>query len=629
VINILTKSPREHEGLGLSLGAGLFSRAGGSRAPDGNGYQFNGSFSYASALNDVWSYKLSGGYYNSDPFSRPTGTVPLDCHPLGVSPCRDASGKAVAGGFPTGGAPYPKESAGGGNFVNNGTSQPKVGLRLDQELTGGGRLTYEGGYASTDGIIHTGIGPFDIQSGSYMAYGKLLYTRNALRVGAFSNFVKADAPNLLQTDPDTLQPVVLNFHTQTYDVEFGNSNVLGGKHVLTYGGNFRRNNFDITLAPNAKDRNEFGAYLQEEFFVDKFRLAVGGRADKFGNLDNWVFSPRVSMMFKPTPEQSLRVSYNRAFRAPSVINNYLDQNISNPSPIDLRPLGALLPPTLRPLVPAEPFLLTVNTFGNANLKEEHVDAFEVAYTGTIGGKTTLGLAVYQNDTDNNINFTYLTPNSEFPTGLPGLAFYSAADPALGIGAVSGKPLTDPLTGRPGLSPILMQILAGLPAPFGPIRLPSKVATYLNLGPLRNRGFEASIEHRVNNQWLLSGNYSYQETPKVLDAGSGQIRYPISEVGLPAKNRFNLAASYNGPRFLGNVNVSYADRAFWNDVLNEVYWGFTDSYTLLNATAGVKFAQGKAQLSLRGTNLLNQKVLQHIYGDLSRISVMAELRYFAK
>jgi outer membrane receptor protein involved in Fe transport len=628
VINVITKPPRENQGFGLTLGAGFFNRDGGSRAADGNGYQYNGGFSYASALNETWAYKLTAGYLNSDPYSRPVGSVPLDCNPLGVSPCRDANGKALPGGFPTGGAPYPQESSGRGNFVNNGTSQPKLDLRLDQELAGSGRITYQGGYAGTDGIIHTGIGPFDIQSGSYMTYGKVQYTKNALRIGAFANIVKADAPNLLQTDPGTLKPVVLNFHTQTYDLEVGNSNVLGGKHILTYGGNYRRNDFTITLAPGAQDRNELGVYLQEEFFVDKFRLAVGGRADKFGNLDHWVASPRLSVMFKPTPEQSIRASYNRAFRSPSVINNYLNQNISSPTPIDLRPLGVAIPP-IRPLVPQEPFLLTVNTFGNSDLKEEHVDAFELAYTGTIARKTTIGLAVYQNDTDNNINFTYLTPNSEFPQGLPGLAFYSPSDPAQGIGAVSGQPLTDPLTGRPGLSPILMGVLAQLPAPIGPILLPSKVATYLNLGPIRNRGFEASIEHRVNNAWSLFGNYSWQDTPKVLDAAASQIRYPISEVSLPAKNRFNAGVSYNGPRVLGNLNLNYSDKAFWNDVLNEVYWGYTKSYTMLNATLGVKLAEGKVSLSLRGTNLLNQAILQHIYGDLMKRSVVAELRFFSK
>ena len=632
VINVITKSPREHEGLGVSLGAGLFGRDGGSREGDGSGYQYNGSFSYAHALNDAWSYKLTAGYYNSDAYSRPVGTIPLDCHPLGVSPCRGASGSAVAGGYPVGGAAYPADSKDvRGGWVNNGTSQPKVDLRLDQELSNGGRLTYQGGYAGTDGIIHTGIGPFDIQNPSYMAYGKALYTKNALRVGVFGNFVDANAPNLLQIDPNTLQSVVLGFKTQTYDLEVGNSNVLGGKHILTYGGNYRRNNFDITLAPGAEDRNEIGAYLQEEFFVDKFRLAVGGRADKFGNLDNWVFSPRVSVMFKPTPDHSIRASYNRAFRSPSVINNYLDQDIIYyGTTVDLRPLGAVVP-ALKPLIPQEPFFLYVNTFGNTDLKEEHVDAFELAYTGTFGGKTTIGLAVYQNDINENINFTYLLPNSENPQGLPGLEFYSVQNPAVGIGAVSGTPIVDPLTGRPGLNtPILMGALAQVPPAFGgPILLPSRVATYLNLGPIRNRGFEASIEHRVNREWMLSGNYSWQDTPEVLDPASGQIRYPTAEVTVPAKNRFNVAASYNGARFLGNLSVSYSDKAFWNDVLNEPYAGYTDAYSMLNATVGVKFAQGKGQFSLRGINLLNQEILQHIYGDLMRISVMAELRFFAK
>jgi outer membrane receptor protein involved in Fe transport len=261
----------------------------------------------------------------------------------------------------------------------------------------------------------------------------------------------------------------------------------------------------------------------------------------------------------------------------------------------------------------------VNNFGNTELVEEHIDAFEIAYTGTIGSKTTIGLAVYQNDTDENINFSNL-----FPPGTPGFpapTYYSVTNPAKGIGAVSGQPIT--------LSPVFMGVLAQIPAPFGPILLPYKVATYLNLGPIRNRGFEASIEHRVNNEWIVNGNYSYQDEPEALDAESGQIPYPIQEIGVPAKNRFNVGVSYNGRRFLGNLNVNYSDSAFWNDVLSAPYHGYTDSYTMLNATIGYKFADGKATISLRGTNLLNEKILQHIYGDLIRRAVVAELRFFAK
>jgi outer membrane receptor protein involved in Fe transport len=643
VVNIITKSPREHQGFGFTLNGGLFNRDGGSRESDGSGNSYGGSFFFADAPNDTWSYKLSAGYLSSDPYSRPVGTVPLSCHPYGVDPCRDAEGGALPGGFPLGGAPYPTETQGGGNFVNSGTSQPKVDLRIDQDVAGGGRITYQGGYAGTEGIIHTGIGPFDIQSDSYLAYGKVLYQKGALRIGGFGNFLDASAPNLLQVDPDSLppeggvpSPVVLGFKTQTYDVEIGNTSVIGGRHAVSYGGNYRRNNFDITLASNSKDRNEFGAYVQEEFFLDKFRIAGGLRVDKFGNLDKAVWSPRVSVMFKPTPDHSIRASYNRAFRSPSTINNFLDQNISNPDPTDMCaapvagvppgvecPLAFALDYVLAPglglgdLVPRGPFLLTVNTFGNEALKEEHVDAIEIAYTGTFGGRTTVSLAVYQNDIDENINFTFLTPDEENPEGLPGLEYYTPTNPARGIQPIGGgafRPIT--------ISPFLM---AALP----PDTFPWKVANYLNLGPLRNRGLEASIRHQVNNEIQVFANYSWQREPEILDAAAGQIRYPISEVGVPAKSRFNVGLSYDGPRLLANANVNYSSKALWTDVLSSVYHGYTDAYTMLNATIGVRLADGKATLSLRGTNLTNEEILQHIYGDLLRRSLVAELSFFTR
>ena len=108
-----------------------------------------------------------------------------------------------------------------------------------------------------------------------MAYGRVVYTKGALRDRRLRQLRgRQGARTCCVSDPDTLGPIVLGFKTQTYDLEVGNSNVLGGKHILTYGGNLRQNNFDISLA-QGDDRNEFGAYVQEEFFVDKFRIARG------------------------------------------------------------------------------------------------------------------------------------------------------------------------------------------------------------------------------------------------------------------------------------------------------------------------------------------------------------------
>jgi len=206
VVNIITKTPREAEGFGLNLSGGLFSRSEGSRSGEGNGYTGGGNFSYAKATSEKLSYRLSAGYFYSDPLSRPTGVVG-GCA-AGVRCVPDPLDSTIL----TGGATYPADTVAG--FRNNGTSQPKADLRVDQELSNGGRITYQGGYAGTKGIVHTGIGPFDIQSGSYLAYGKVNFSKNALKVNVFANFVDAKAPSLLNIDAITLERGI------THDLEF-------------------------------------------------------------------------------------------------------------------------------------------------------------------------------------------------------------------------------------------------------------------------------------------------------------------------------------------------------------------------------------------------------------------------
>src|SRR5262249_20039818 len=220
---------------------------------------------------------------------------------------------------------------------------------------------------------------------------------------------------------------------------------------------------------------------------------------------------------------------------------------------------------------------------------------------------------------------YLT-SIPLATAIPaGLTFYSPADPATGI-TVTGQPIT--------LHPAIMGILAALPPQLGgPKVFPKDLATYLNLGPIRNEGFEASISHDfVSSQYTnvsAFANYSYQKEPKVLDADPDQIPYPTAEVAPPPKNRFNAGVNFSTRRFLGSASVNYSDKAFWNDVLNEPYWGFTDSYTMVNASFGVKWADGKITTSVKAVNLFNETIQQHIFGDILKRSLVAEVRIFTK
>jgi outer membrane receptor protein involved in Fe transport len=394
----------------------------------------------------------------------------------------------------------------------------------------------------------------------------------------------------------------LNFTTKTYDAEVGYTRVVASKHILSMGGNARRNMFDITIAPKSEDRNEFGAYFQDEIFFEKFRFVLGGRVDKFGNIDDPVFSPRVSAMFKPAPAHAFRVSFNKAFRSPSVINNSADFYFALGETCQLAPPLCVLFPPLRG------FRLGPHFLGNPDLKEDSLTAYEVGYTGTFGGKTTFGLSFYINDTDDNINFVS-SPSVIARSGLPPDQYppvYTAANPP------PGWPLPAFIVDLPALRPLFNQIPA--------------TVTYLNLGPVRNRGVEVSLDHSFTNQVSASVNYSWQDDPEVLEADADQIAYPPEEISLPPTNRFNAAVNVNTDRFLGSLSVNYSDEAFWSDVLTAAYNGYTDAYTLLNGSFGVRFANGKVTTAVKVNNILNEDIQQHNFGDILKRSVTGEVRF---
>ena len=299
VVNFISKTPRELNSNNLTINFGGMNRSpeNGQDLDTGTVYSLN--VTHARAVNDRWAYKVSAGYLSSDAFSRPTGTIPNGT-----------------------GTQYPP-------FDNVGTAQPKFTGRADYDAPEGKyRLVFEGGYSGTDGIIHTGIGPFDM-TGVNLSYGTVRYSRGAFKANFFTNILDGDANALLAVGPDG-QPIPFQFDTQTYDFELGHAKAIGTRQVLTYGGNLRRNNFNLSIAPLGNSRTEVGGYIQDEIFLSNmFRFNIGARVDKFANLDDAVFSPRLALIVKPQADHAIRLSFNRAFRAPSLINNYLQTSIVN------------------------------------------------------------------------------------------------------------------------------------------------------------------------------------------------------------------------------------------------------------------------------------------------------------
>ncbi|MCU0240972.1 MAG: TonB-dependent receptor [Vicinamibacteria bacterium] len=595
VINIVTKSPRESAGTSVSLSGGLFSRHAGDSLNLDPGGQWGAYARIARAPNPRWSYKISASLYHSDPFARPAGTVPMDRHPL-------LEDIAIGGG-----------QFAAMQFKNTGTRQPKLDARVDRELAGGARLALSSGIAGTSGIIHTGIGPFDMQRGSYMAYQRAAYSRGNLRLAAFVNWVDTRAPSLMLLDAATGTPIQLDFKTRTFDIEAGHSRLLGQHHLLTYGGNARRNVFDITIAPKGRDRSEIGAYVQDEIYTTRFRLSIGGRVDKFGNLSDPVFSPRLAALYKLTEAHTVRASFNQAFRAPSLLNNYLDLTIQA---LDgLWPICASAPmlcanPALLPrAVPLGPRAIGSEIAREINpalptLKEEGLTAYELAYDGSFNKRTSVRVAAYINITNNNVNFV-ADPETLTNAGLP--AFYSSQYPP------PGWPFPASLLDMPAFRAALFD------------RIPATNA-YLNLGRFRNRGIELTLQHALRAGFTANLNYSWQETPKALTADPGQLPFPTAELSLPPSHRLNASVQMDRGRLLGSLSVHYVSRTFWNDVMPTMgFEGYTDAYALANASIGLRFPRQHLTVSLKGTNLLNQEIRQHLFGDILKRGLMAEAR----
>jgi iron complex outermembrane receptor protein len=549
VVNFISKTPRELDGNSVTLSFGTFNRdpEGGEQLDTGSLFGINGT--HARAVNDRWAYKISAGGYTSDAYPRPVGPIPNNT-----------------------GTQYP-------NFSNQGTTQPKFDTRVDYDAQNY-KLVFAGGYSGTDGIFHTGIGPFDA-TGVGVGYGTLRYTRGGLKFNFFANILNGDATALLSIGPNG-QPIPFVFDTQSYDIEIGNINTLGSRNVLSYGGNARFNTFNLSIAPRGDNRQEFGFYVQDEIFLnDHVRFNVGARIDKFGSIDDPMFSPRLALILKPTNDHAFRLSYNKAFRSPSLINNYLETTIINQINLGL----------INPALAGVNYNFPVSATGNEDLTEESTESYEVAYTGIINSRATVSAAVYFTTDKDTIFFTQV-------------GRYRAAAPP------PGWPLP----------PVVLEVL---PPPCVPGQacttggVPSAFS-YRNLGTTKNKGFELGIDGAVSRAVNVFANYSWQAEP--------EPDFPISEINLPPENRFNVGFNFSQNRFLGNLSVSYVDEAFWQDVLDARYAGPTDAYTQVNGAFGVKFAGEKVTATVKVVNLLDEDIQSHVFGDFLKRQIIGELRF---
>jgi outer membrane receptor protein involved in Fe transport len=538
VVNIITKTPREMQGTWVRLGGGELETAYGSLTHAG--------------VKDKLGYKLTAGYYQQkEPYERPTGVIP-----------------GTDGPANPGGTVYPA-------YPNEGTEQMKFNARVDYDQDEKTRWSASAGYAPFEGLLMTPGGPGRYDPGSYSAFAKAQWSRQAMEANVYFNYLYWEGVPLLN-------PSSFADESRTVSVDFSDSRLLGDWNLLTYGGAARYGEFEIGVTPDTPSREEFGAFVQDEVRFNQYVTGIVGvrvdDVDPFGT----EASPRASVLLTPFSGHTFRASVNRAFRAPTWIENFLDFTtptvITIPAPT---PSGSL--DLSFPLISKTP----------VTLEPEKLTSFEVGWVGNWGNRVESTASAYYNDTENLIRW------------LP-VSFYSSANPP------PNWPLPDSLL--------------DVPPPNGFAGIPEQMG-YVNLGNLKSWGTELSLAIHYPVNWSLFLNYSWQdfETEDIdqVPMPDGTMVFPLNAA---PEHRFNGTLVWDVSTVFANAAVTYQDVAFWTDILDQRFWGQTDSFIATNLAAGVRLGDGNLVFSVNANNIFDERVQQHIFSDIIGRKVWLQAMY---
>ncbi len=347
-INIITKSPREMLGTRgkVSIGERSTREVGLSHAGESGRL----------------AYRLSGLYYTQGRWDRPPATP--------------------------GGTPLPP-------YESLGTTQGKADVRVDFDQSEHATWRFDGGYASSNGLILVAPGPYDADP-MRQTYGSVEYTRGSGSVTALGSIHTARYAGLLTTDRASIS-------SQSLQLDAKDSRVVHGRQLFVYGATYKRSHFDLSFVPAVNHRDEAGAFVTDDVHLSaRVRLTAGARLDWFDTFGLFA-SPRLGVRFEPSEGHTFRATYNRAYSAPSTVESYADFASS----IDI-PLGVAS------------FPVPITTLGNQDLRPQTIDAFEVGYNGVLGQRLSVNASVYHHRSTGAINLmtAALYSSTDAPPGWP-------------------------------------------------------------------------------------------------------------------------------------------------------------------------------------------------------------------
>ncbi len=335
VIHYLTQSPIDDPGMDFSLASGVRQQgdtADGIESSSEVTWLGEGRVAWANEAR-TFGLKLSGQYFG--------GTDYGYNDPVEVAQRGNAE-ECIAAGY----NPQNEECFGFSGDLDVSTSEGQADLKTRVDNVAGGRdydlerwgldlradfrpapetsIVLAGGHMdAVNSVDLTGIGAGQVQNwGYWYAQGRFNWKRLFGQV--FWNSNDNDKTYLLRSG----RPLIDKSYQTVAQLQHGFD--INPQNSLTYGLDFLYTKPQSESTINGRhedddDVTEFGGYVQYDGqFTEKWNLVAAARVDDHSRLEDPVFSPRAALVFKPTPERSIRASYNRAFSTPNTLNLFLD-----------------------------------------------------------------------------------------------------------------------------------------------------------------------------------------------------------------------------------------------------------------------------------------------------------------
>lgn len=326
---------------------------------------------------------------------------------------------------------------------------------------------------------------------------------------------------------------------------------------------------------------EFGIYGGASKQFGDFTLSAATRLDKNQNFD-FLFSPAGSIVWKPSENNYLRVSFSSAIRNPTLTDQYLDLEVG-----PARLLGNLS--GFDSLITLQSFLdnrkdpsKRYNELSIDPIRPEKVRTFEVGYRTTLFEKLFLDASYYYNTYDDFIGYQI---------GLK-------------------------------IPVVLVEIIPGFP--------PVPIRQFTNIKVVRvaansdkivnSQGFALGFNYYFGRYYSLNGNYSYNNLVT-------QVDDDIVPAFNTPKNKYNIGISGrdipvgSGKNALGfNVNYKWIQGFIFEG--SPQFTGLIPTYDLVDAQVNYTMPKSNLVVKLGASNALNNKQFQTYGGP--RIGRMAYL-----